>query len=484
MIWSAEAARSHWVRAEADAAREAGTLVQLTIDGATPPMPFNQIQCADLKGWAGDQDAAGWRKIVASVAELAGGSVREATEPPAPTRPPTAPPSDLPSVAVLPFANLSGDPDQDYFADGMDEEIVAGLARSKSFLVLDSGVSRALRGRNISPQGAGRLLGVRYLVDGSVRRGAARVRIAVKLSDTHDGHQMWADRFEDTLEDVFALQDRVAMSVAGAIEPKLLATEIARSSRASPTSLRAYDLHMRALALLFTFTAENIAAAEKLWDQAVALDPAFAPALAGLAWVHGAYSISARIRERHQGLSKQFGDRAVSAAPDVSFVLGTVADAMVLAHADIDIAITLADRARGLNPGSQQAWFHSGYARVVAGDLERGVDQLQTSLRLDAGSLLPATRLAWIGVARFSQRRLDEALALAKEAASLAPHYSPALVISGACLAVKGDIEGARKSLKACTAEGVDLASYAEFMFRRPDHLAYFREALALAGEA
>src|SRR5579871_6751756 len=191
VVWSTEAAKSHWVRAEANTALEAGTLVQLSVDGAMPPMPFGQIQCADLAGWSGDAGAPGWRKVVDSVAELVGGAAAAVASV---TTEPLARPS-RPSIAVLPFANLSGDPEQAYFADGMVTEITNALSRFKSLFVIASSSALTFKGKGVGAQDAASQLGVRYVLEGSVRKAGSRVRIAVQLIDASDGAQIWTDRF-------------------------------------------------------------------------------------------------------------------------------------------------------------------------------------------------------------------------------------------------------------------------------------------------
>src|SRR5215472_16775395 len=239
VIWSAEAVRSEWVRSEANRAREDHKLVQLNMDGARLPMPFDQIQCADLAGWSGDRAAPGWTKVAASVAELA--TARAAPAPPVTSGAPPSLPSK-PSIAVMPFANLSDDRDQEYFADGMMDEIVGVLSRFRSIFVIASSSTMTFKGKSVSPQEVRRLLGVRFVLEGSVRKAAGRVRISARLLDTADATQVWADRFDDTLDDVFALQDKVAASVAGVIVPAVREAEIRRAmGSANPDDRNAYD---------------------------------------------------------------------------------------------------------------------------------------------------------------------------------------------------------------------------------------------------
>ena len=247
VVWSADAAKSEWVRSEADRARMDRKLVQLTVDGAPVPMPFDQIQCADLAGWSGDLEAPGWRKVVASVADLLGGGAAPASALEAALAGPPPALPDKPSIAVMPFANLSNDPDQEYFADGMMDEIVTALTRNRALFVIASSSTLAFKGKTASAQDVGRQLGVRYLLEGSVRKSGDRVRIAMKLVDAGDGAQVWAERFDDTLADVFALQDRVALSVAGFVGPAITAVDERRGAGRPTESLGAYDLYLRAV---------------------------------------------------------------------------------------------------------------------------------------------------------------------------------------------------------------------------------------------
>jgi adenylate cyclase len=246
VIWSADAVQSEWVLSEANRAREDRKLVQLATDKSRLPMPFDTVQCTDLAGWSGDTEAAGWRKVAASVADLVGGATVTATQ----VADVPLPLPSKPSIAVIPFTNLSGDPEQDYFADGMVVEIVEALSRIRSIFVIASGSSLSFKGKGVGAQDAARQLGVRFVLEGSVRKAGGRVRIGVQLIDAADSTQIWSHHFEDTLEDVFALQDRIAVSVAGVVEPSLHQAEIRRASVRPTDNMGSYDLHLRALPLL------------------------------------------------------------------------------------------------------------------------------------------------------------------------------------------------------------------------------------------
>jgi len=307
VVWSAEAVKSQWVRAEADLAREAGTLVQLSVDGATPPMPFNRIQCADMSGWTGSPEAPGWRKVVASVAELAGGdapatgpAVAQSASRPAPAAPSLP---EKPSIAVLPFADPSGAVEGDYFADGMVDEIVTALTRFPSLFVIASGSSLSYSEHERDFRKIGRELGVRYLLEGAVRRSGKRVRIPVDLVEAEAGARIWSERFEGALDDVFAPQDEVANAVAAHIEPTIQAADLRRGDARPTENLGAYDLYLRGRQRWREFNPASFRAAIALLEQAVARDASFYEAWALLAPpTQGSWALAGRpiARERRR----------------------------------------------------------------------------------------------------------------------------------------------------------------------------------------
>jgi TolB-like protein/Tfp pilus assembly protein PilF len=416
VIWSAEAVKSQWVQSEADRAREADKLVQLTVDGARLPMPFDRIQCADLAGWTGDLEAPGWRKVAASVADLVGGE--GVTAPPAPVMAP--PPPSLPSkpsIAVLPFVNLSGDAAQDYFADGMVEEIVAALSRIRSIFVIASGSGLSFKGKGVSAQEAARQLGVRYVLEGSVRQAGGRVRIGVRLIDAADGAQVWSDRIEDTLEDVFALQDTVALRVAGQIEPTVSDAEVRRAAKRPTDNMGSYDLYLRAISHFIVGAKPAVLQALDLLYRAIELDPDYAWALSTaavceyLVTLYGWSDDRAASRER----SIEMAHRALKAAGDDAMVLSQVALTIADLEGDMDAAIALADRAMALNPGASMAWAISGALRVRAGDADLASEHLECSIRLDPIGATRPTRMGLLAQARYFQGRFAEAVALSKE---------------------------------------------------------------------
>jgi adenylate cyclase len=275
---------------------------------------------------------------------------------------------DKPSIAVLPFENMSGDPEQEYFADGMVEEIITALSRFKSLFVIARNSSFTFKGRAVDIKEVGRRLGVRYVLEGSVRKASGKVRIAGQLIDAVTGAHVWADRFERDLTDVFALQDDVTVAVVSAILPKLLKTEIAMATRRRPENLTAYDLYLRAMPQFYLATREGLAEAIKLARRALELDPrfGFVAALAGVCHMQSVlwgYAIDPKferneaIRLFRLALSVDEGD------PDTLAWAALVSAFMV---GDSEREIEMADRAVALNPNSYLVWNGRGHVYRIA----------------------------------------------------------------------------------------------------------------------
>jgi len=217
VLWSAEAAKSQWVRAEADAARELGTLVQSTVDGTVPPIPFNQIQCADLSGWSGEDDHSGWRKLKASIVALAG----QVDEPAKPTRRQRA----KASLCVLPFQNLSAEAVPEYFCDGLSEDIISDVSKVRGLSAIPRKTAFAFKGQEVDPCAVAEELSVSYVLEGTVRRAGDRVRITAHLTEGASGEYIWSDRYYRDFSDVFAVQDEISKVIVEAIKQKLLPSE-------------------------------------------------------------------------------------------------------------------------------------------------------------------------------------------------------------------------------------------------------------------
>ena len=355
---------------------------------------------------------------------------------------------DKPSIAVLPFENLSGDPEQEYFADGMVEEIITALSRIRWLFVIARNSSFTYKGRSADVRQVGRELGVRYVLEGSVRKGGNRVRITGQLIDTTSGAHIWADRFDGLIEDVFELQDKVASSVAGVIEPALQAAETARLVGRPTSDLSAYDLYLRAYAMVSTSTRQTPEAL-RLMEQAISHDPCYGPALAWAAFCCVRLLFDGRSEDPEADSRKgvDFARRALEVAGDDPEVLANAAFALSYFGEDIDAMIALVDRALLLNPNYARGWNLSANIRIWAGQPDIAIEHLEAALRLSPRARVGAS-LALIGQALFLSRRFDEAvprllLAMQEDRSFPTPYR-----ILAACYAHMGRLDDARETVK------------------------------------
>src|SRR5271165_3203933 len=387
---------------------------------------------------------------------------------------------DAPSIAVLPFQNMSGDPDQEYFADGMVEEIITALSRIRWLFVLARNSSFIYKGQSPDAKRVGREMGVRYVLEGSVRKAGGRVRITAQLIDTNNGAHLWADHFDGSLEDVFDLQDKVATSVAGVIEPALQAAETARSADRPTNDLTAYDLYLRAYAMTLSSSA-RYAEALRLLELAINRDPLYGPALAWAAFCCHRLLLDGRSQDpaAHSRKGTDYARRAIEVAGDDPAILVNAAYTLGYLGEDIGAMITLVDRALALNPSFARGWFVSGVLRLYAGQPEIAIDHAETSLRLS-----PRARVGWalltIGAAHFYARRFDQAvrklLLAIQEDASLPNPYR----YLAACYAHMGRLDEARaivRRLQTITGVVIPDLSY----LRNAEHRALYLSGLRLA---
>jgi adenylate cyclase len=282
VLWSAEAAKSQWVRAEADTAREAGTLVQASVDGTTPPIPFNQIQCADLKGWDGDTHSPGWQKLESSVSALAGGQTQEEPSRNGKRRAPVV----HASVCVLPFVNMSGDPEQEYFSDGISEDITTDLSKISALEVVARNTAFGFKGQSPDVKEVAKQLSVSHVLEGSVRKAGNRIRINAQLIDGSTGKHLWADRFDRDLTDIFEIQDEISKAIVDALQVRLLPEEKEAIEERGTANVDAYSLYLMAreqwVSGGFSYPARHRMIV-RLCREATALDPEYAQAWALMA---------------------------------------------------------------------------------------------------------------------------------------------------------------------------------------------------------
>ena len=352
---------------------------------------------------------------------------------------------DKPSIAVLPFHNISGDPEQDYFADGMVEEIITALSRIRWLFVIARNSSFTYKGQAIDVKRVGRELGVRYVLEGSIRKAANRVRITAQLIDAETGAHLWAERFDGSLEDVFDLQDRVALSVAGVIEPTLQAAEIRRSASRPTSDLSAYDFYLRALPLIRPHAKDTAEQALDLLGRAIERDPRYGPALAAAAFCRSQlyWFTHDPENERRQGV--ELARRALQAGGDDPNAIVLAVGALANFGEDVDPLMALIDNLLALNPSFAFAWSWSGWLRLFAGDADMAIEHFGTALRLDPRSALRAIHLTGIGIAHFFGGRFDLATSVLLESLQQAPSYPTTLRFLASCYAHMGRLNDARE---------------------------------------
>jgi adenylate cyclase len=340
---------------------------------------------------------------------------------------------DKPSIAVLPFQNMSGDPEQEYFADGMVEEITTALSRFKWLFVIARNSSFTFKGKAVDVKEVGRRLGVRYVLEGSVRKASGKVRITGQLIDAVTGAHIWADRFERDLTDVFALQDEVTAAVVSAIQPKLLQTEIAISTRRRPENLTAYDYYLRAIQQNYVTTREGVAEAIRLAHRALELDPRFglAASLAGAAHMGNViwgFAVDAQFDRKEANRLFRLALNIDDSDPETLAWASLTSAFMV---ADSESEIEMADRAVALNPNSYFAWHARGWVYKIAGLHEEAIRSFQRAIRTSPIDPLLHRALVGIGMALIELRRFDEAIGASKGA----PHQNPSFAAAYRCLA-------------------------------------------------
>jgi len=336
---------------------------------------------------------------------------------------------DRPSIAVLPFANMSGDSEQEYFADGMADEIITALSRCSWLFVISRNSSFTYKGKAADVRQVGRELGVGYVLEGSVRRGGSRVRFAAQLVEAANGAHIWADRFEGELSDVFEFQDRITESVVGAIEPKLLFAEVARLKQKPASSLVAYDLYLRALQLEYEFTKESLDEAIRCVERAAAIDPSFAPAMALAAFCYAERAFQAWAKDYKAEVAEalRLANRAVELDPQNAEVLWMSAYPITFLAADHARAKELFDRSLAINPNSPMALTMSSWAEINLGNRALARERLARARRVS-----PCDPHEWkismtMAMADMWDHKFSESVAWAERAIRQNPRALPVL---------------------------------------------------------
>ena len=403
------------------------------------------------------------------------------------SQPRALPLPDKPSLAVLPFQNMSGDPEQEYFADGVVEDIITALSRFKSLFVIARNSSFTYRGKAVDVKQVGRELGVRYVLEGSVRKSGKRVRIVGQLIDARTGGHLWADRFDGELEDLFELQDQVATNVISALVPKLEQVEIERVKHKPTESLDAYDSYLRGIATMLPYTREGDNEALRLFYRAIELDPEFAVAYGWAAWIFVTRKSNGWMTDRNREIAEatRLARCAVELGQDDAAALCWGGGALAYVAHELDEGITLLDRALVLNPNLAAAWNVSGWILVYLGAADEAVTRFTTAMRLSPLDPLIFRVHGGIAYAHFFAGRYEEARGWAEKAVRSRPTWLTGVRGAAVCNALAGRLNDARRYMGTMRAldPTLRLSNLQEVLpLRRAADFARWSDAMRVAG--
>jgi TolB-like protein len=395
---------------------------------------------------------------------------------------------DKPSLVVLPFQNMTGDVEQEYFVDGMAEEVTTAIARLPWLFVIARNSAFTYKGKPVDVKQVAQELGVRYVLEGSVRKAANRVRITGQLIDTATGAHIWADRFDGALDDIFDLQDQVASSVAGAIEPKLRQSEIERASRKPVANLTAYDLYLRALAQSYRYTEEGLSEAVALARQALAIDPSYVPAAAMISvcrWMQRVQGWGA-LSADDVGEACRLARQALEAERDDAETIWQAAMTLFRLAGETAMAAAALDRVLALNPNAAHAWMARGNIHASRNRPEMAIEAIKRARRLSPFDQYSFFYAFTIAIAHLGARRFEQAAEWAARALHDQPRLASAMRLKVAALALLGNLDEARAELSRLLAidPKVTIAGYRTYAahFLAPEVLELQVIGLRLAG--
>ena len=394
---------------------------------------------------------------------------------------------DKPSIAALPFLNLSGDPEQDYLIDGVVEDIISALSRIRWLFVIARNSSFTYKGRAVDVKQVGRELGVRYVLEGSMRKAANRVRITGQLIDATTGAHIWAERFEGTLDDIFELQDQISASVVGEIARQLERAEIERAKRKPTDSLDAYDYYLRGRATLNRGTREAIGEGLPLFYKAIELDPDFASAYAMAAWCHFWRKVNGWMADRTREIAEgtRLARLAVELGRDDAVALTRGGHALAHFVGDLDSSIALLDRALALDPNLAAAWFLGGFLRTERGDPDNAIEYFTHAMRFSPLDPEMFRMQAGMALAHLFAGRFDAASSWAEKAYRDLPSFLMVVGIIAASHALAGRSDEAQRAMSHLRQldPALRVSNLADWLpIHRPEHLATFADGLRRAG--
>jgi TolB-like protein/Flp pilus assembly protein TadD len=394
---------------------------------------------------------------------------------------------DRPSIAVLPFVNLSGDPAQDYFVDGVVDDIISALCRSRWLFVIARNSSFTYKGRAVDEKQVGRELGVRYVLEGSLRKAADRIRITGQLVDTITGTNLWSERFEGRLDDIFALQDQMTTSIVGAIAPHLQRAEIERAQHKPTESLHAHDYFLQAMAQMHRGTREAVDQALFLFSKAIELDTTYATAYGMAAWCYFWRKVNGWLSDGPREIAEgtRLARRAIELGMDDAVALTRASHALAILTGDLDSGLVLLDRAKTLNPNLVAAWFLGGYVRVWRGDLDDAIAHFTQAMRLSPLDTEMYRMQGGMAFAHLFAGRFDEASSWATKALRNLPSFLMVVAVVAASHALAGRTDEARRAVQQLRQldPALRTSNLTDWIpIRQPQHLAIFSDGLRKAG--
>jgi TolB-like protein/class 3 adenylate cyclase/tetratricopeptide (TPR) repeat protein len=352
----------------------------------------------------------------------------------APTTPTALPLPDKPSIAVLPFQNMSGDPEQEYFVDGIVEDIITGLSRIKWLYVIARNSTFVYKGRAIDVKQAGRELGVRYVLEGSLRKAGNRVRVTAQLIEADSGTHVWAERYDRPIGDIFDLQDELTLNVIGAIEPSLRQAEIERAKRKRPENLDAYDLYLRAQPFAQVAMPGDAGKALALLDQALALEPDYAAAHASAAWCYEQRYMRGGLRAEDKIAGLHHARAAIEAGADDAAILATAGFCIGLIAHDYPTAMEVIDRGLSLAASSALGLSFGSVILSHAGEADRAIDYAERALRSSPPDFMTYLSYTGLALAHYVAGRFAESATAGGRAAQANPRFSYPQVVQAAAL--------------------------------------------------
>lgn len=463
VVWSAEASRSQWVRAEAEVAREANKLVQLSIDGALPPLPFNQIQCADMQGWRGDPAVPGLRKVIGSIDTLLHGSGAAPAAPAKRARPEAYAGRTL--VMVPPASDAGASDEARHIGDGLRTDIIAALSNYVMLVVLP-----------------GRDEHADYCLDITTRRSQAAIRVSARLSAVATGETVWMERYDGTDTALFELEDKATLGVAASVEATIRRLLLKQAVLPPITSDDVDALYLRGAMEVMRAEKDSFVEAAALFERVIAAKPHHQHALAVAALAHLNIWMSGYLEgsESDRDIALDFARRSLALSDSDPVSTGLAATTLAHLGEPLDVPIALIDRILALHPTFSPAWLWSGQIRLIAGDLATAQEHLATSNRLDPRMMSRAILLGAQGACEMLQGNFPAAGSLLREAVHLTGHLVANNLYLAACLAHLGQIEAAATQLNVATS--IAPPDRFRLPLRNPEHRALLAAGLALAG--